>query len=129
MSAYSYATVPPVAFPQATTASPASRDAGSRPDRSAPGNQSVALYRATALSKLSPDEEAIIRWLEPQGTYISPDLEQAVAKVVASPATTRNAIELLQQWYATPSHRPEEYWDGLVAELAANRLTLRKSEG
>ncbi|MEW6349515.1 MAG: hypothetical protein AB1646_10675 [Thermodesulfobacteriota bacterium] len=46
-----------------------------------------------------------------------------------SPGSIRNreAIELIQGWFATPDDKEEDYWDELESEIARNRLRLRNN--
>ncbi len=40
----------------------------------------------------------------------------------------RTALEVLTEWYSTPSRRPPEYWDDLMKEISENRFALRSPE-
>ena len=63
-----------------------------------------------------------------QGPYISLELPRALWIFTRLPASKPSALQLLDEWYSTPSSKPMEYWDGLKAEIAANRFTLRQAE-
>ena len=63
-----------------------------------------------------------------QGPHISLELSQALWIFTRLPASKPSALQLLDEWYSTPSSKPMEYWDGLKAEIAVNRFTLRQAE-
>jgi hypothetical protein len=85
------------------------------------------IFRGTALS----DAALIISASAArgiQGPYISLEFARALWNATRLPTPTPSALQLLDEWYSTPSSKPKEYWDGLKAEIAANRFTLRQPE-
>jgi hypothetical protein len=85
------------------------------------------IFRGTALSDAAKVISAsAARGM--QGPHISLELPRALWNFTRLPASKPNALQLLDEWYSTPSSKPMEYWDDLRAEVAANRLALRPPE-
>lgn|GEM_PF-893335 len=123
MNAYSYSATDPSLNPRSNSVSAGRYDAAGRFARPAGIKNSIALYRATSLSDTALEKVMIAQWIPREGAYTSDELERALVEAALLQLRTPRALDLLEHWRATPSHRPNKYWEELQAELAANRLT------
>lgn len=130
MSTCSYSTADPIPSSlMEICASPGRLDARVGFGKSTGGKNPIPIYHGTALSDAVSDQRIIAPWIWWECAYASAELGSALVEAVLAPVPWHSALELLQQWYATPSHQPNEYWDDLKAELAVKRFTVRRGEG
>lgn len=94
------------------------------------GKCSISLCRATSISNTASEAAMMATWFSQDVSYASGELKRALVNVLIHlPEPNPRVLDLLEQWYATPSHQPNEYWDDLKAEVAASRFSLLTSEG
>jgi hypothetical protein len=129
MTEYSYATINPISYPQQAARPGNHPEVTSRFARSTGNGFPVAIYHTNAISDIATREMMVAPWLSLEGTYSSVYVERAYASLLLAPPPMLNALDLLEQWYATASHQPEGYWDELQDGIAANRFTLQKNGG
>ncbi len=129
MIEYSYATINPIRYPQAGTLPGDHPETASRSVWPTGNTFPAAIYRTTAISDIATRGIMIGRLLFRQSALTPLYMELGYSLVTHAAPPRPDALDLLEQWYATGSHQPSEYWDELQAEVTANRFTARKNGG